>query len=77
MRCIDQFKDLKIIKIAKPRIFVTWKNTEKGRDVNDTYERIEELGVIRYVNHHNRTFVTMKGDIFFDELEYIYAQALK
>tara|TARA_B110000977_G_scaffold174790_1_gene228957 strand:- start:1 stop:237 length:237 start_codon:yes stop_codon:yes gene_type:complete len=75
MEFIEQIENLKVFTVTKPRTYITWTNTEKGRDVIDTYERIDD-GFVVYVNQHNKKLRTIKGDNFFNELELIYKRAL-
>ena len=75
MKFIEQVENLKIITVTKPRTYITWTNTEKGRDVTDTYERIDD-GFVCYVNQYNKSMRTIKGDSFFDKLEEMYNSAL-
>ncbi len=71
----EQISDLKIVTITKPRVYLQWINTEKGRDKYDCYERIEDV-YVRYVNTHNPSLVTIKGSEFFNELEELYKCAV-
>ena len=75
MEFIEQTENLKVFTVTKQRTFITWTNTEKGRDITDTYERIDD-GFVVYVNQHNKSLRTMKGDSFFDELGELYKRAL-
>jgi|TARA_R110000851_G_scaffold308922_2_gene468126 acyl carrier protein len=75
MKFIEQVENLKVFTVTKPRTYITWTNTEKGRDVIDTYERIDD-GFVVYVNQYNKSMRTIKGDSFFDELEEMYNRAL-
>ena len=75
MEFIEQIKNLKVFTVTRPRTFITWTNTEKGRNVVDTYERVYE-GFVVYVNHYNKLSRITKGHSFFDELELIYKRAL-
>ncbi len=70
-----QVKDLQIVTITKPRVYLKWSNTEKGRDKNDTYERIDDV-YVRYVNIHNTNHSIIQGDTFFKTLEEMYHSAL-
>tara|TARA_R110000851_G_scaffold107231_11_gene227290 strand:+ start:246 stop:482 length:237 start_codon:yes stop_codon:yes gene_type:complete len=75
MEFIEQVENLKVFTVTKPRTYITWTNTEKGRDVADTYERINN-GFVVYVNQHNKSSTIIKGDSFFNELEEMYNSAL-
>jgi len=75
MKFIEQVENLKVFTVTKPRTYITWTNIEKGRDVTDTYERIDD-GFVVYVNQYNKSMRTVKGDSFFDELEELYYNAL-
>ena len=70
-----QVSDLKIVTVTKPRVYLQWINTEKGRDKNECYERIEDIS-IRYVNIHNPSMVIIQGDKFFKDLEEMFQSAL-
>lgn len=76
MKFIEQVENLKVFTVIKPRTYITWTNTEKGRDVVDTYERIDDNGFVVYVNQYNKSMRTTRGESFFDELEEIYNRAL-
>jgi len=76
MKFIEQVENLKVFTVTKPRTYITWTNAEKGRDVVDTYERIDDNGFVVYVNQYNKSMRTIKGDSFFDELEEMYNRAL-
>jgi hypothetical protein len=70
-----QVSELKIVTVTKPRVYLQWINTEKGRDKHDCYERIEDV-YIRYVNTHNPSMTVIQGDKFFKDLEEMYHSAL-
>tara|TARA_R110002012_G_scaffold169516_2_gene333449 strand:- start:304 stop:540 length:237 start_codon:yes stop_codon:yes gene_type:complete len=75
MEFIEQVENLKLFTVTKPRTYITWTNTESGRDVTDTYERIDD-GFVVYVNQYNKSSRIIKGDSFFNELEEMYTKAL-
>jgi hypothetical protein len=70
-----QVSELKIVTEIKPRVYLQWINTEKGRDKHDCYERIDD-DYIRYVNKHNPSIIVIQGDKFFKDLEEMYQMAL-
>ncbi len=76
MKFIKQVEEFRACRVRKRRTYITWTNTEKGRDVIDTYERIHDNGFVVYVNQYNKSMRTIKGDSFFDELEEMYNRAL-
>jgi len=71
-----QVSNLKIVTVIKPRIYLQWDNTEKGRDKNNCYERIEDI-YVRYINTHNPSMVIINGDRFFKTLEEMYMSTLE
>ena len=75
MEFIEQVENLKVFTVTKPRTYITWTNTERGRDVTETYERIDD-GFVVYVNQYNKSLTIIKGDSFFNELEEMYSKAL-
>jgi hypothetical protein len=70
-----QISELKIVTVTKPRVYLKWINTEKGRDKYDCYERVEDV-YVRYVNTHNPSILVIQGDKFFNDLEEMYHSAL-
>ncbi len=40
----DQVSDIKITEVTKPRFYLSWTNTESGRDRNEHYERVDDNG---------------------------------
>lgn len=76
MEYINQVKDVQIVINTTPRVYVSWNNTEHGRDKTECYERIDNAGSVIYVNTNNRNQSAItKGQIFYDILEYLYNQA--
>ena len=75
MEFIEQIENLKVFTVTKQKTYITWTNTEKGRDVTDTYERIDD-GFVVYLNQYNKSSTIIKGDSLFNELEEIYSKAL-
>ena len=73
---IKQIKNLEVFTVTTPRTYITWTNTEIGRDVTETYERVNDVSVV-YINIYNKSTIITKGDDFFDKLELIYKRALK
>jgi len=72
MDFIKQITNLNIVTVTKPRVFIQWQNTEKGRDKYNCYERIADFCLIRYVNTHNPSSTIIEGDDFFKTLEEMY-----
>lgn len=70
-----QVSGVKIVTVTKPRVYLQWTNTEKGRDMHECYERIEDV-YIRYINTHNPSMTIIQGDKFFKDLEEMYQRAL-
>jgi hypothetical protein len=73
---IEQVTDLEVFLVNKPRTYLRWTNTEKGRDMTDCYERFDNF-YIRYVNTYNPSQVIIKGDKMFNTLEKLYNKAIK
>jgi hypothetical protein len=69
---IKQVTGVTVEVITKPRVFIKWNNTERGRDANDCYERVEDYGRIIYINTHNRNSFIPESEPFFDTLEELY-----
>lgn len=72
----EQVENLKILTVTKPRTYLKWTNTEKGRDKTDCYERIDGSFIV-YVNTNNPSKYISRGDKFFETLEELYSKALK
>lgn len=72
---IKQVDKLRIKTVTKPRTYILWNNTDKGRDKDDCYERIEENGFVEYVNTNNVDMRIIIGDNFFNTLEELYDRA--
>ena len=73
MKFEDQIKNLKLEVITKPREFIKWDNTEKGRDKDDCYERIDYgHGIVIYVNNNNRNLSILRENPFWNVLESMY-----
>jgi len=72
MKFKDQIKDLKVTTITVPRIFLSWVNTEEGRDSVDCYERIDDGVLVYYVNTYGKESYVHKTDEFFNVLESMY-----
>jgi predicted GTPase len=70
-----QISELKIVTVTKPRVYLQWANTEKGRDKHNCYERVEDV-YIRYINTHNPSMVVIQGDKFFKDFEEMYKRSL-
>lgn len=70
-----QVSELKIVTVTKPRVYLQWKNNEKGRDNYSCWERIED-DYIRYINTHNKKMVLTQNDKFFKVLEEMYQSKL-
>ena len=72
---IKQTSDVRLVIVKKPRYYVQRNNTEKGRDVTESYERLNHT-YVRYVNVNNSSMIIAQGDRFFDTLEELYQTAL-
>jgi len=71
MEFIEQTKNLKLTIVENPRVFISWDNTEDGRDKTDCYERIDN-NILCYVNCNNTNIKIFKGEEFFETLEILY-----
>lgn len=74
---IKQITDVELFVINKPRTYIKWNNTEKGRDIKDCYERIDMNGYVYYVNTYNTDMKVFKDVPFFNVLEEIYQNLIK
>jgi hypothetical protein len=74
---LDQVKCIRLTADTRPRIFLTWENTEIGRDILQSYQRIGYNGDIVYENLFNKSIVINKFDPFFETLEKIYHLAIE
>ena len=72
---IKQVEKLRLEIVTKPRTYVFWNNTQKGRDKDDCYERVEENGFVEYINTNNVEMRVIQGDNFFNTLEELYNRA--
>ena len=70
-----QAKNIKIETITKPRIYLKWENSEKGRDKEQCYERVDD-NYIHYINQFNTSMIIDQTDEFFKTLEDMYKDTL-
>ena len=70
-----QVNRLRIETITKPRVFLKWENTEKGRDKKECYERVDEP-YIYYINQFDKSMTVDISDVFFKTLEDMYKTVL-
>lgn len=73
---IKQITDVELLVINKPRTFIIWRNTEKGRDIKDCYERIDWNTSVHYINTYNTDMKVFKDVPFFNVLEEIYQKLI-
>lgn len=73
---IKQIKDVELLVVNKPRTYIIWRNTEKGRDERDCYERIDSNGYIHYINTYNTEMKVYSNFPFFNVLEEIYQKLI-
>jgi hypothetical protein len=73
MKFIEQITDVKLTIETRPRTYISWRNTEEGRDKFDCYERVDFGGdEVGYNNIHNRNQWVNHLTPFWYELEKIY-----
>lgn len=76
MEFIEQVKDVKVVEDVTPRVYLSWSNTEDGRDKNDCYERIKiSDGNFYYVNTNNRNSTINNTHPFYTILDKMYNDA--
>ena len=68
--------NLKIVIVNRPRIYLSWNNTQKGINKYHCYERIKDSD-IRWINQHDKAISIINGDKMFKILEKLYKKALK
>ena len=71
-----QISEVKVVEVNKPRVYLKWVNTEKGRDKDECFERVDDGISTYYVNKYNRSSAVYKGEGFFLVLEEMYEEAL-
>ena len=71
MDYIKQVEKVKVTTVTEPRIYLTWEDTEPGRDKKQCYERVNN-SFVYYVNTYNQNTRVLKGDPFFEVLEEMY-----
>lgn len=72
----EQVSQIKITEVRKPRFYLSWINTENGRDKDERYERVDDSGYVYYINSHNTDDITDKNNSFFKVLEDMYQEAM-
>jgi len=78
MDFIEQVKDAELVVDTRPRVFLKWKNTEEGRDVNICYERIAFGDTVVYTNTNNKNSASVSyGHPFWITLESIHNSILQ
>ena len=72
----EQLTDVKLVVDTRPRVYISWTNTEEGRDKKDCYERIDVCGNVHYINTYNRNSTVYPNNPFWHILEKMYNSAL-
>lgn len=69
----EQVTDLKLETQINPNVFLSWINTEEGRDKKDKYQRFElDSGEVFYRSCYGFNTVVSKGNPFWEKLENLY-----
>ena len=75
MDYIKQANNISIETVNKPRVYLKWENTEKGKDKKQCYERVSEP-YTHYINQFNISMIIDMSDNFFKTLEDMYNSTL-
>ena len=54
------------------KTILEWKESDSGCDEFNSYERIDNNGLVYYINLYNRNLITTSKDEFFNTLEDLY-----